>query len=86
MVILNEIECEKAGGPPKCYSGFCENVAECVDCPTGLADMNKSGQFEALVCSGAGKCRLGWKDSKSKAGNGYCECDSPRKGLACHEF
>lgn len=77
------IECEKKGGPPFCYSGFCESIAECVDCP--CAYLEKAGQNpECVVCSGAGMCKLGWKSPNSKAANGYCECDMNRKGLACN--
>ncbi len=32
-------ECDKLGGPPNCFSGFCDDYAECIDCPSGLVDM-----------------------------------------------
>ena len=80
------IECDKSGGAPKCFSGFCENVAECVDCPAALIDFNKSGKFELETCGRSGVCRLGWKNPNAKGGNGYCDCQNGMKGLACNEY
>ena len=79
-------ECEKLGGAPKCYSGFCESVAECIDCPMALVDKNKNGNFVLEICGKEGVCRLGWKNPNSKGGNGYCECKNNMKGLACNEY
>ena len=79
-------ECDKYGGAPACFSGFCESIAECVDCPTALVDRKRNGNFEEEVCGASGVCRLGWKNQKAKGGNGYCECRNGMKGLACNEY
>jgi hypothetical protein len=86
MVLYYDIECDKAGGAPHCFSGFCENVAECVDCPAALVDVNKNGKFELETCGRNGICRLGWKNPNARGGNGYCECQNGMKGLSCNEF
>lgn len=78
--------CNNFGGDPSCYSGFCEQVAECIDCPFSLVDKNKNGNFDVEVCGGSGICRLGWKNPNSKGGNGYCECKNGMKGSACNEY
>jgi hypothetical protein len=31
-------ECDKLGGAPACFTGFCDDYAECIDCPSGLVD------------------------------------------------
>lgn len=74
------------GGAPRCFTGFCESVAECIDCPSGLVDRDHDGNFELEICSKAGTCRLGWKNVNAKGGNGYCECKDGLRGLACNEF
>ena len=38
-------ECDKLGGGPNCFSGFCENVLECIDCPTALVDKYHKGGY-----------------------------------------
>ena len=79
-------ECDKMGTSPKCYSGLCESVSECIDCPSALVDKNKNGNFVNEVCGNSGVCRLGWKNPNSKGGNGYCECKNNMKGTACNEY
>ena len=79
-------ECDLSGGAPACYMGYCENVAECVDCPSAVVDNKLNGRFEVEVCGRAGICKLGWKNPGAKGGNGYCECQDGLKGLACNEF
>lgn len=79
-------QCNNFGGAPYCYSGFCEMIAECIDCPTALVDKNKNGNFVPEVCGLNGVCRLGWKNPTSKGGNGYCECRSNMKGSSCNEY
>ena len=44
-------ECDKNGGGPRCYTGFCDQVAECIECPSGLVDSNNDGNMELEVCS-----------------------------------
>lgn len=79
-------ECDKSGGGPHCYSGFCDQVAECIECPSGLVDMNGDGNMELEVCSGKGRCLLGWWDDvNKKGGNGYCVCQGGAKGLSCNQ-
>ncbi len=78
-------ECDKLGGAPECYSGFCDEVAECIDCPAALVDTGADGTYELEVCAGNGVCRLGWKDGNHKGGNGYCECTAGTRGLACNQ-
>ena len=78
--------CNNFGGAPNCYTGFCEQVAECIDCPGALVDKNKNGDFVMEVCGNSGICRLGWKSPNSKGGNGYCECKNGMKGLGCNEY
>ena len=78
-------ECDKNGGAPNCYSGFCDQVAECVECPAGLIDVG-GGKMELEVCGGNGVCKLGWfDDTNKKGGNGYCECQGGARGLACNQ-
>jgi hypothetical protein len=88
MVIFkfDDLECDRKGGSPRCYSGFCDNFAECVDCPTALVDTYKNGNFQKEVCGNAGICKLGWLNTKMKGGNGYCECNEGMKGVACNEY
>lgn len=86
ILLIFILECDKFGGAPRCFSGFCENVAECVDCPAAVIDNSKNGNFELEVCGKAGVCRLGWKNPNAKGGNGYCECKQGMKGLACNEY
>lgn len=79
-------ECDKNGGGARCYTGFCDQVAECVECPAGLVDLDNSGKLELEVCSANGICKLGWyDDTNKKGGNGYCECGAGAKGLACNQ-
>lgn len=79
-------ECDKNGGGPRCYTGFCDEVAECIECPAGLNDNNSDGNLELEVCSGNGRCLLGWyDDTNKKGGNGYCVCTAGAKGLACNQ-
>lgn len=78
--------CNNFGGAPLCYTGFCEQIAECIDCPSALIDKNKDGDFVMEVCGMSGICRLGWKSPYSKGGNGYCECRNGMKGLSCNEY
>jgi len=79
-------ECDKNGGGPQCYSGFCDQVAECIECPSGLVDLNGDGNMELEVCSANGRCMLGWYDDiNKKGGNGYCVCSGGAKGLACNQ-
>ena len=79
-------ECDKNGGGPHCYSGFCDQVAECIECPVGVVDMSGNGNMELEVCSGNGRCLLGWYDDiNKKGGNGYCVCSGGAKGLACNQ-
>lgn len=78
-------ECNKLQGPPLCYTGFCSEVAECIDCPTSLVDLDGSGILSPHICGGHGVCKLGWKDSQNKGGNGYCECEPGNRGLGCNE-
>lgn len=79
-------ECDKNGGGARCYSGFCDQVAECIECPAGLVDVNGDGNLELEVCSGNGRCLLGWyDDTNKKGGNGYCVCSGGAKGLACNQ-
>eukprot|EP00744_Colponema_vietnamica_P002111 GILI01003396.1.p1 GENE.GILI01003396.1~~GILI01003396.1.p1 ORF type:complete len:232 (+),score=41.74 GILI01003396.1:85-780(+) len=80
-----KVECEARGGPPHCFSGFCDEIAECIDCPYASLDLNGDGYFEPEVCGDAGICRLGWKDPVHKGGNGYCDCLGGMKGLSCNE-
>ena len=86
LCIKYKNECDKLGGAPDCFSGFCEKVAECIDCPTALIDKQKNGNFEVEVCGLSGVCRLGWKNPRAKGGNGYCECNGGMKGIACNEY
>lgn len=86
LCIKYQSQCINYGGAPNCYSGFCESVAECVDCPTALIDKNKNGAFTTEVCGGNGICKLGWKNANAKGGNGYCECKNGMKGLACNLY
>lgn len=79
-------QCDNFGGPPHCYSGFCESVAECIDCPIAIVDIHNDGNYIPETCGGAGVCRLGWKNPQAKGGNGYCECKSGMKGLACNKY
>lgn len=79
-------ECDKNGGGPRCYTGFCDQVAECIECPSGLVDSNNDGNMELEVCSGNGRCLLGWYDDiNKKGGNGYCVCSGGAKGLSCNQ-
>ena len=80
-------DCEKFDEIPKtlCYSGFCDKIVECIDCPYGLNQNNQ--ELEVQVCSGHGVCRLGWlREKERKGGNGFCECYEGRKGLACDQI
>jgi hypothetical protein len=79
-------QCQNFGDSPNCFSGYCEQVAECIDCPHALVDKNKNGDFTQEVCGNSGVCRLGWKAPNSKGGNGYCDCKNNMKGLACNEY
>ena len=79
-------ECDKNGGGPHCYSGFCDQVAECIECPAGLIDLTGDGNLELEICSGNGRCLLGWyDDTNKKGGNGYCVCSGGARGLACNQ-
>lgn len=73
------------GGGPLCYSGFCERVAECVDCPIAPV-FNRNGILDTAVCGNAGICKLGWRNEETKGGNGYCECNKGMRGIACNKF
>ena len=77
-------QCDSFGGPPQCYSGFCEMVAECIDCPSANVIHEHFG-IVPEVCAGNGICRLGFKYPDSKGGNGYCECLNSWKGLSCNQ-
>ncbi len=79
-------ECDKLGGMPRCYTGFCDEYADCIDCPYGMVDVNANGLLGPMVCSGNGICKLGWKDPQHKGGNGYCECSNNMRGLACNQM
>ena len=86
VIIYNYLECDKLGGAPNCFSGFCEVHGECIDCPSALVDRNKNGKFDLEICSRNGICKLGWKYPHTKGGNGYCVCHNNFKGLACNEY
>jgi len=79
-------QCQNFGDSPNCFSGYCESIAECIDCPYALVDKNKNGDFTQEVCGNSGVCRLGWKSPNSKGGNGYCDCKNNMKGLSCNEY
>ena len=56
-------KCINQGGPPSCYSGFCDIETECIDCPMGPVEIGiKISEIDPIICSGHGKCRLGWKN------------------------
>jgi hypothetical protein len=81
---IQYLVCEKLGGAPNCYSGFCDRIAQCVDCPTAV--VYKKGLLEPAVCGNAGVCRLGWTNDKTRGGNGYCVCFNGMRGLACNQY
>ena len=85
--------CDKFEELPKiseCYSGFCDKYVNCIDCPSGLNQIDSEFHYEFQVCSGHGICKLGWLNEKNEekrlGGNGYCECYEGRKGLACDQI
>ena len=69
---------------PFCFSGFCDQLLQCIDCPYGI---DKEGRdyfnFIPKTCSGRGICKLGFLAEDDKSGNGFCECEKGYKGLAC---
>jgi hypothetical protein len=79
------IECYKFGGPPNCFSGFCETNAKCIDCPKALIDPEMLGKLEEETCARNGICKIGWRNIVTGGGNGYCECSAGLRGLSCNE-
>eukprot|EP01066_Platyproteum_vivax_P005142 Platyproteum_vivax@DN16562_c0_g1_i1.p1 len=77
--------CNENGGPPHCFSAFCDQQAECIDCPTASLDQAGEGNYSLEVCGDRGTCKLGWKDPYNEGGNGYCVCEAPWRGLTCTE-
>ena len=81
-----QYECNKHKSTINCFSGLCDTIIGCIDCPTALIDRTGNGNFQKEVCGLSGYCRIGWRNTKGKGGNGYCECINGMKGLACNEY
>lgn len=77
--------CESTLTPkPFCFSGFCDQLLQCIDCPYGIDKESKDNyNFIPKTCSGRGICKLGFLADNDKSGNGFCECERGYKGLAC---
>jgi hypothetical protein len=86
-----QTNCEATQAPkPFCFSGFCDQLLQCVDCPYGIGAEREYGgnfggsyNFLPKVCSGRGVCKLGFIAEDGKSGNGFCQCERGYKGLAC---
>lgn len=70
--------CDHYGGGPSCYSGFCDDIVGCIDCPS-ISLISEEGESSLEVCGDRGVCKI-VKDSSS---TGYCDCDDGFRGVAC---
>ncbi|XP_053992272.1 uncharacterized protein LOC128883679 isoform X2 [Hylaeus volcanicus] len=74
--------CHEHGGGWRCYSGLCDELAACTDCPYVMLQLAPQQPLQPEICADRGECFIG----STTSNNGYCECDNPFRGLACDQY